>query len=165
MHYYNYNYGTHVLCTYIVVCVHVMWTVCVHPRLTELHGHAVRDCNLPASQLSLLAMKVGFFSNGKHSSIRGYRTNDTDWSTYTEWLDPYCTANDVVGEDKNRVILLRVTWPSTYRLVCTESSLTFAKVLEIAQAMELATRDLNSDLKDLQRASASSTPDHTSGAT
>ena len=53
----------------------------------------------------------------KHRMIGEYDPQREDWTSYSERLLEYFTANDVDGADKKRAILLSVIGAQTYQLI------------------------------------------------
>ena len=51
----------------------------------------------------------------KHGTIGEYDPQREDWTSYSERLLEYFTANDVDGADKKRAILLSVVGAQTYQ--------------------------------------------------
>ena len=54
-----------------------------------------------------------------HGSVRPFEPKEEDWTSYTERLQQYFTANDVKNADKQRGILLSVCGAPTYKLICS----------------------------------------------
>ena len=52
-----------------------------------------------------------------HSTLGEFNPTREDWTSYAEHLELYFTANDVVTEKKQQVILLSVCGAETYRLI------------------------------------------------
>ena len=54
-----------------------------------------------------------------HEIIGAFSPSQEEWSEYVERLVHYYVANDIVGEEKRRAILLTAVGPATYRLLKT----------------------------------------------
>ena len=52
-----------------------------------------------------------------HGSIGEFNSSKEGWVSYTEWLEQYFAANEVVSADKQRAILLTCCGPDTYQLI------------------------------------------------
>ena len=52
-----------------------------------------------------------------HGIIEEFQSTQENWLSYTERLEQYFTANDIVGGDKQWAILLSSVSPSTYQLI------------------------------------------------
>ena len=77
---------------------------------------------------------------GLHGAAVAFDPAQENWSEYVERLQHYFTANDIVSDEKRKVILLNAVGPSTYRLIRTLVSpskvtdFTFKQIVEKAQA-------------------------------
>ena len=52
-----------------------------------------------------------------HGSIEEFNSSKEGWVSYTEWLEQYFAANEVVSADKQQAILLTCCGPDTYQLI------------------------------------------------
>ena len=75
---------------------------------------------------------------GLHGIVGPFDPSQEEWCEYAERLSHYFIANDIVGEEKRRAVLLTVVGPATYRLLKTLASpkkldeLLFAKLVDLA---------------------------------
>ena len=53
----------------------------------------------------------------RHGSIGEFDTDKEDWTSYTERLQQYFTANEVTDAAKQRAVLLSICGPATYQLI------------------------------------------------
>ena len=52
-----------------------------------------------------------------HGTLSDFDSEREDWTSYTERLEQYFEANDVVSAVKQRTILLSICGASTYQLI------------------------------------------------
>ena len=52
-----------------------------------------------------------------HATLREFSPNREDWTSYSERLELYYTANDIVTEKKQQAKLLSVYGAAMYRLI------------------------------------------------
>ena len=52
-----------------------------------------------------------------HGTLSDFDSDREDWTSYTERLEQYFEANDVVSAVKQRAILLSICGASTYQLI------------------------------------------------
>jgi hypothetical protein len=86
---------------------------------TEERGEAAR---LPAPVVPpvrppahvVVPPAVSLSAVGLHGAVVPFNPDQDDWSEYVE---RYFAANDIVSADKQRAILLSAVGPSTYRLI------------------------------------------------
>ena len=65
----------------------------------------------------------------KHGTIVEYDPQREDWTSYSERLLEYFTANDVDGAEKKQAILLSVVGAQTYQLI--RNLLLFADLVKL----------------------------------
>ena len=80
---------------------------------------------------------------GLHGAVCAFDSSREEWSEYAERLVHYFVANDIVGEDKRRAILLNAVGPGTYRLIKTLASPKKVDELRFAELVELAAAHFN----------------------
>ena len=59
---------------------------------------------------------------GLHGMVAAFDPAVEQWDEYTERLQHYFMANDIVAEAKQRAIFLNAVGPTTYRLIKTLAS-------------------------------------------
>ena len=53
----------------------------------------------------------------RYGVISEFEAGEEDWTSYTERLQQYFAANEIVSEDKQRAILISVCGAETYQLL------------------------------------------------
>ena len=53
----------------------------------------------------------------RHGTINEFDNGNEDWTSYTERLQHYLSANEIEAEAKQKAILLSCCEPKTYQLV------------------------------------------------
>lgn len=72
-----------------------------------------------------------------HGKISYFNSNQESWSSYTERLGYYFTANDVQDDDKKKAILLTVCGPATFELLksllqpSTTNDKTYSEIIKV----------------------------------
>ena len=75
----------------------------------------------------------------RHGSIREFDTDKEDWTSYTERLQQYFTANEVTDAAKQRAVLLSICGPATYQLIRNlvapdkPTSKSFAEIVKVVK--------------------------------
>ena len=75
----------------------------------------------------------------RHGSIGEFDTDKEDWTSYTERLQQYFTANEVTDAAKQRAVLLSICGPATYQLIRNlvapdkPTSKSFAEIVKVVK--------------------------------